>query len=339
MTNDFKVYFFDVGQGDCSLICPPEGEGNPILMDCRSAQVARRSLNELKINHLEAIIVSHLDRDHISGMLRFMTDFLHDGGLIEKVYLELDRKDLSDVASALLKQCLAWHRERRFYLEVAKRNSSGALVLQQTREWRLELISPQPVLYLEDALHRSDNPNPLSVVIRIHCFGRSILIGADAPLSTWEHVENEYLPAEVFRVPHHGADIEDRRNRWPSMAHFYLQSSPELAVISVGTRNGDEHPTRKHLRSFAASCRKLCTQLTPRCHVSPPILRRQALENIRADAAIQPYRHDEETNEVPCAGTVMVRVSPGGRIETFPSPGDWHDDFIGEHVPHALCRP
>lgn len=338
MTNDFKVYFFDVGQGDCSLICPPEDEGNPILMDCRSAQVARRSLNELKIKHLEAIIVSHLDKDHISGMHRFINEFLHHGGTVERVYIDTDRKELTDEAITLVKECLRWHDERQFEL-AAPRRSGSALTIRGTEEWRVELISPQHSLHLKHALRKSDNPNALSVVIRIHCFGRSILIGADAPLSTWEHVENEYLPAEIFRVPHHGADIEDRRNRWPSMADFYLQSSPELAVISVGTRNGDEHPTRKHLRSFAASCRKLCTQLTPRCHDSPPILRRQALEKIRADAAIQPYRHDEETNEVPCAGTVMVRVSPGGRIETFPSPGDWHDDFIGEHVPHALCRP
>lgn len=37
-----RVFFLDVGQGDCTFIVPPDGEGAPILFDCADAYVAER---------------------------------------------------------------------------------------------------------------------------------------------------------------------------------------------------------------------------------------------------------------------------------------------------------
>lgn len=37
-----SVYFLDVGQGDCTFIVPPEGEGDPIMFDCPDPYVAER---------------------------------------------------------------------------------------------------------------------------------------------------------------------------------------------------------------------------------------------------------------------------------------------------------
>ena len=175
-------------------------------------------------------------------------------------------------------------------------------------------------------------------LLRICCFGKTVLIGGDAPISAWEQVEPSLLKADIFRAPHHGADITEGNTRW-SMSDFYQRVSPEVAVFSVGTNNRYGHPHAEHVRATAVGgmCRQLCTQLTTRCHDKPLALRDRALENAsRIDYA---YARQISPLEVPCAGSVLIRVYPDGAISTSPPnrPGNWHDAFVARTA-HPLCR-
>lgn len=67
-----KVFFLDVGQGDCTFVVPPSGESAPILFDCSDAYVAERFVANHDIADLAAVVVSHLDQDHIKGLLPFL---------------------------------------------------------------------------------------------------------------------------------------------------------------------------------------------------------------------------------------------------------------------------
>ena len=50
------IYFLDVGQGDCTFVVPPAGEGRPILFDCNDAYVALRFVANHGITHLAAVV-------------------------------------------------------------------------------------------------------------------------------------------------------------------------------------------------------------------------------------------------------------------------------------------
>jgi beta-lactamase superfamily II metal-dependent hydrolase len=90
------VYCLDVGQGDCTVILPPDDKP-PILFDCKDAHVAQMFVRhqDRPIRELSAVIFSHLDEDHIAGGEQFMREFLGDGGTIRYVYLDRDRSSIS----------------------------------------------------------------------------------------------------------------------------------------------------------------------------------------------------------------------------------------------------
>jgi hypothetical protein len=178
--------------------------------------------------------------------------------------------------------------------------------------------------------------------------GTTVLIGGDAPLRTWSEIDER--GARVFRVPHHGGAIDDGGvpEGW-SADRLYAEVSPDVAVLWVGTNNRWDHPNETWVDPLIGrpSCRLLCTQVTGRCH---PDFDRAAPADQRASAIAQErdrlpsphedrnhfaeppwrhYRHSKDMKratgvrrdqlEVPCAGTISVRIDDGGKLDVDPS--------------------
>jgi beta-lactamase superfamily II metal-dependent hydrolase len=59
------VIFFDVGQGDSSLIITPDKK--TILIDCGEFDDAARYLGIMNITYLDVLIITHPDSDHAGG--------------------------------------------------------------------------------------------------------------------------------------------------------------------------------------------------------------------------------------------------------------------------------
>lgn len=108
------IYILDVGQGDCTFIVPPRGEGAPILFDCNDAYVAERFASNHAITHLRAVIASHLDRDHIRGIVPFLQSHFDSGRTLEMLVVGIDRPPdrggPGHEISTLLERALAWER-------------------------------------------------------------------------------------------------------------------------------------------------------------------------------------------------------------------------------------
>lgn len=62
---NLTVVFFDVGQGDSSLILTPEGK--TILIDCGEHEDAAEYLEIMNITKIDALLVTHEHRDHYGG--------------------------------------------------------------------------------------------------------------------------------------------------------------------------------------------------------------------------------------------------------------------------------
>lgn len=338
MTERFGIYFMDVGQGDCSLLCPPSTP--PVLVDCADATTALHFVRDLRIKALSAVIVSHLDQDHIAGMHRFLADFLDGGGEVGALYINMDRRDLSEMGRNLLEQALTWNREGLLRLHPPMRETKPKLVCHGSG-WTIDIVLPRYERVLASQVAGRNAPNLVSAAVRVRCFEKAVLVGGDVPLGSWEELEPRLLKADVLRVPHHGGSIDEGAMAWTAQ-DLYRDVAPRIAVFSVGTTNRHGHPLPEHMRAAMAGgpCRRVCTQLTARCHPAPERLRRAALRNVASVG--YPYaRHmrSRGPKEVPCAGSVMIAIDESGTIEAVPppGPGGWHDAFV-DRTAHPMCR-
>lgn len=337
MPDPLGVYFLDVGHGDCTFVVPPGGAG-AVLFDCNDHHVADRFVLDHGITHLPAVVVSHLDVDHIRGVLPFLKGFLGRGGRVDTLYLGFDDSPvdrLTPVCAALLEQAREWERDGRLVLGSPTRELASKIVCSGA-SWSVDIVLPYYGTQFA-ALMGGEQPNRCSAVLRVTYAGVAVLIGGDAPLSSWSRLR-DLGKARIFRTPHHGGEIRDDGGGYPDL---YERVEADVSVFSVGTNNGHGHPDDDHVAAAhrGGDCRVLCTQLTPRCHERPIERLKQGLA--RTGEVAYAYRHhvrrSAEALEVPCAGSIAVTLDGGGGYSVSPARYDWHDAFV-DTLDEPMCR-
>lgn len=336
------VYCLDVGQGDCTFVLGPPDVA--VLCDCADAAVAARFVGDHGIQRLEAVVITHLDLDHIQGMLPFLRTFLAGDGTIGTVYVDRDRR-LADVrarraASALLTALLAWEEAGVLALGAPDADGTPKQVAGDTT-WAVEIALPTHAAKLRLDLADHRDANRRSAVLRITRGTTAVLVGGDAPLSSWQNLPSTSLQASAIRAPHHGGDLGRPSPGGLTTRSLYAGIGPKHAIISVGTLNTHEHPSPTHvgdIRACGAALR--CTQLTPRCDPAPAAFRAAALANVAAVA--YPYRHYRGTRaapstEVPCAGSVIVILDASAGVTVEPTAEGWHALFV-DGLASPCCR-
>ena len=242
------VYCLDVGQGDCTFIVPPEGD--PILFDCADAYVAARFVANHRISRLEAVVASHMDADHIRGLLPFLRNHLEEGGEVGRLVIGLDRqvrRGQNKALRALIEQALRWAESPPhdgFTLAPPFRLQDAAMTLAQGADWSVELVLPMYHQLVGRLLRTTPDANRCSAVLRVERGGSAILIGGDAPLGSWEDLEDTRRAADGIRTPHHGGRIDDHTRTWTTCDELYTAIGAKLAVVSVGSNNRYGHPPR-----------------------------------------------------------------------------------------------
>lgn len=355
-----QVFCLDVGQGDCTFVLPPDG-APPILFDCKDAHVARMFVRCHRLREISAIVFSHLDDDHIAGGEQFIKDFLADGGSIRFVYVDSDRdvsrrSNGSKTATGLLDFVRRNERAGKFEALTPRADPSEVDRSVKARDWSIRIVGPRQSTLIDVARSElGDEPNVYSAVLRAEFGGNAVLIGGDAPLSSWARIQAEDVPARAFRIPHHGGALDDggRPDGW-SPERLYGMVGPSIGVISVGTRNGHGHPRAEWVRPLLSrtGCSTVCTQITPRC--DPRLVSSEGARDLarvrRADLrhceeALLAWRHrpdgrargkDPPREEVPCAGSIAIVLHEDGRIERLPAAGALHERHV-HSLPGAWC--
>jgi beta-lactamase superfamily II metal-dependent hydrolase len=344
------VYILDVGQGDCTFIVPPKGQGAPILFDCNDAYVAERFTSNHNINRLHAVVASHLDRDHIRGIVPFLLNHFAAGRTLALLVLGIDRiptKGENKEIAALIEQALLWDAAPPCpgFAIADPTRSQAPMVIATGPDWSVELVLPFYAARLRALAVGGEDPNLCSAVLRVRRGTTCMLIGGDAPLGSWERLEASYIKAVAIRLPHHAGFLE-AGERWSTYSDLYNAVDATHAFVSVGSNNAYGHPLREHLEAaqVRSNCRIRCTQLTTRCHPNPQRLRD---ETLRISAAVAwPYRHKTKpgdprrpspTSEAPCAASMSLWIDASGTVEVHPPKGGDHDALIGK-VGHPRCE-
>jgi competence protein ComEC len=215
-----RVIFLDVGQGNATLV---QANGFRALVDAGppDTHIARR-LRALGVSHLDALVLSHPQADHVGGAAevldQFPVDRVLDPGLPTDERYE--------------RQALAAARRRGVPVVIARRG----LVLR-AGDVDLRVLGPRSVEPGED-------PNDAAVIVVAEEGECRILLPADAEAGV--ELPLDPPPVGVLEVAHHGSDD-------PELPELLRRIRPGAAVISVGAGNPYGHPAASTLAALAAA--------------------------------------------------------------------------------------
>ena len=258
-----EIVFLDVGQGDALAIRSPGGRW--ILVDTgpRSqtydacARVVLPYLRRRGVVRIEALVLTHPDLDHIGGA--------------EAVVEALDVGYVLDPAQATGKDAYVG------VLEAASRNAVPWLGARRDISITFDGVQIS-VLYpngLTPVSYGGTDSNAQSVVLLVRYGEFEALLTGDAPVAVEEAILDD-LPSdlEVLKVGHHGSNTS-------TSPLLLAQTSPEVAVISVGARNRYGHPHSDVLnRIIESGARILRTDLSGDIVIRA---RRSGLHDVRTE--------------------------------------------------------
>lgn len=214
-----SVRFFDVGQGDAALILCG---GKSMLIDGgepSASDIIYTCLKKAGITHLDYIVCTHADEDHVGGL----------SGALSAV----------SVGAVLAPKTEA---DTRAYQSFKQKVYDQGLQIKHPGPGTSFDLGGSTVHVLGPISEDTSERNNTSLVLKIEFGSTSFLFTGDAEFDE-EHdiLEQGYdLSADVLKVSHHGS-------AGATSYRFLREVMPEYAVISVGKNNTYGHPTEEVL--------------------------------------------------------------------------------------------
>lgn len=211
-----NVTFFDVGQGDSTILELPNGD--VVLIDAGNPEDGEKIVSIIREKGYEKIdylIATHPHSDHIGGMTEVVQNFE-----IGKVYMP--KKAHSTSSFEKLVDAIS---EKHLSITEAK---AGVTVVEEDN-LKISILSPKSGTY--------DDLNNYSAVVKAEYGSTAFLFMGDAE----KNVEYELLgggldlSADVLKVGHHGSGTS-------SSGKFIREVQPAYGVISCGEGNDYGHP-------------------------------------------------------------------------------------------------
>ncbi|MFH1037755.1 MAG: ComEC/Rec2 family competence protein [PVC group bacterium] len=238
---ELKVVFFDVGQGDATLIITPGGKR--ILIDGGTGEGAFGSEDQGKkvilpylrragIERLDTVIATHPDFDHIGGLVSVMNAKNLEIGEVLDAGVPHPSEGYLELLQAV--------QDRP---EIIYRQPRAGDVLEWGEEVKAEVLSPSYLM--------KDN-NDSSVVVKLSYGDVSFLFTGDAAGSAEQIMNRKFgarLRCTVLKAGHHGS-------KQSSTQGFLQKVRPSAAVFSCGAENTYGHPneeTIERLRKVGAT--------------------------------------------------------------------------------------
>ena len=210
-----EVHYLDIGQGDCTLI---RQGSHAMLIDAgnnsKGTQV-QAYLENQGIDHLDYVIGTHPDADHIGGLDVIIYKF--DCDEVWMPDYSKDTRTYDDVIQAV--------KAKDYRIIHPKAGDEYAL-----GEARVTVVCPVKDSY-------GSNANDYSIGVRVQFGENSFLFTGDAEEHSEEDMvsSGENLKADVYKAAHHGS-------RTANTEDFLKAIDPQYVVFSCGEGNTYGHP-------------------------------------------------------------------------------------------------
>lgn len=226
----FGVVFFDIGQGDSSLIRFENGQ--KMLVDCGPDKGVLFKLGKYLPFYdrtLDYLVITHFDLDHYGGCVDVLKRYQ-----VKNIFINSDRKT-DDF------YYLEWEKQTR-------QENAAVKIMEYPSDLKIAK-SHLEFLWPNKNLAKGFSGNDNSIVFRLVHDQNSFLftgdMGVEAEKILLENycssspTDCEVLNSEVLKAGHHGSDTS-------SSDEFLRAINPSKAVISVG-ENSFGHPSLRVL--------------------------------------------------------------------------------------------
>ncbi len=263
---DFEVYFIDVGQGDATLIKFPDGK-NMLVDGGRNDKETEEKLDEYLTENgkkltIDYCVATHSDADHVGSLdyvyknykvlnsfrpyIRANTDKFSGG-------FNVGRKLKDDPADAYTDYLTAVYNENSYweFFDDESDFTNTALCGDDEWEYSVEFLLPYAKKH-EDYKDEKKfvDANDFSAVIKITCFGESVVLTGDIDNEKESEIVEAYksdilkLSCGTLKVAHHGSETS-------TSVAFIDVVKPDRAIISCGLNNEYGHPSKGALQNLA----------------------------------------------------------------------------------------
>ena len=229
-----KIYFVDVGQGDCTFITTPQNK--TILIDgggsmSEEYDVGKRTLLPYILDRgytkLDYVFISHFDQDHVGGILTILEELR-----VGQVYISKQEQD-----SENYQKFLKIVKDKKIQVKVLKQGDC----LKIEKNLYFDILWPIEEQIQENVL----NNNAMVMKLRYGKF--SMLFTGDIEAIAEEKILDFYkekgesiLKSDVLKVAHHGSKTSTTQS-------FFEKVNPKICLIGVGKNNMFGHPTAEVL--------------------------------------------------------------------------------------------
>ena len=226
--NNYEITYLDVGQGDSTFIRFPRNKSNLLIdtggrIDSNYKFTLNQTipyLNSIGINHIDYLILTHGDYDHMGETINLVNNFK-----VEKVIFNCG--PYNDLEKDLIKV-------------LDKKKIQYYSCIKQLNIDKFKLYFLQTKVY--------DNENDNSNVIYTELDRYKFMFMGDASTTTEHEILKEYnlTDIDVLKVGHHGSKTS-------SSIEFINEINPKYSIISVGKNNRYGHPNKETLDNLENS--------------------------------------------------------------------------------------
>ena len=326
MPNSSELTVLDVGHGQCVVL---KDRTNTMIFDAGPGSTLLEFLGDHAITSIDAIVISHADADHISGLITLLAQTnIH----VHSIYVNADAT----------KGTRTWTNLRYAIADAMTRDTivnvgviSGMVLPSQQPGVDIEVLAPDPVLAMagpggQDLSGRILTANSMSVVVRINYDGvPKVIIAGDLDEIGLQNLLQRYplFQAEILIFPHHGGRPSNS-NPVSFARRLCLAVQPSTVIFSIGRgQHRTPRPDIVHtILGILPEAHIACTQLSEHCAAQLPVVAPTHL--------ISSIGNGHRRNAC-CAGSIrlLLGFAPHG---VLPSMGD-HHNFISTNAPSALC--
>lgn len=218
------VEALNVGKADAFVLT---SESHTVVIDTATEEEGDRvvdSLNAKGVETVDALIITHFDKDHVGG-----ADLVLDNFTVEKVYTTYQSKDSDDIDE--------------FYVAMNRSELTNEVV------WDFTSFTYDGVTYAiyppGEASYDKDESNNSSLVIRVDTGEGSMLFTGDAEKKRIkELLKIDGLASDILKMPHHGR-IEDNTDK------LIDAISPTIAVITSSEKEPEDEEVLELLSDAA----------------------------------------------------------------------------------------